>query len=280
MTSPPHVSRLVLLGHPVAHSLSPAFQNAALRAAGLAARYSALDVAPSDLPATLRTLVAERAAGNVTVPHKEAVAARCDRLSAVAARTGAVNTFWVDADGALVGDNTDVAGFDRAASALLGGQRPARVALLGAGGSARAVLAAVAGWQGASTTLWSRTPERAHALAHRADGAPLRVVDDAAACVAGAELVVNATPLGLGDGDLLPVEPARLAPAAAVLDLVYRPGETAWVRAARAAGHPAGDGLHMLLEQGALAFERWFHRQPDAEVMWAAVGRPNPGAPR
>ncbi|HZF68584.1 MAG TPA: shikimate dehydrogenase [Gemmatirosa sp.] len=276
MTPPPHVSRLVLLGHPVAHSLSPAFQNAALRAAGLAARYSALDVAPSDLPDTLRALTAERAAGNVTVPHKEAAAGCCDRLAAVAARTGAVNTFWVDADGALVGDNTDVEGFDRAASALLGSGRPSRVALLGAGGSARAVLAALSAWPGTTTALWSRSPQRARAVAANEGDAAVRVVDDVGACVEGAELVVNATPLGLGDGDPLPVAPAQLAPGAAVLDLVYRPGETAWVRAAREAGHPASDGLPMLLAQGALAFERWFGRQPDPEVMWAAIGRRRP----
>lgn len=268
---PPVVGRLVLLGQPVAHSLSPTFQNAALGAAGLPHRYEPLDVAPAALPGALDALIAARGAGNVTVPHKEAVHARCDVRSALAARVGAVNTFWVDADGALVGDNTDVGGFDAAARALVGAPDGARVALLGAGGSARAVIAAIGGWPGAALRVWARTTERARALADAGLAAHVTAVDDPAACVEGATLVVNATPLGLREDDPLPVEPARLPPGAAVLDLVYRPAETAWVRAARAAGHPAADGLAMLVEQGALAFARWFGRAPDREVMWRAV---------
>ena len=102
--------RLVLLGHPVSHSLSPAFQNAALRRAALPIRYELLDVAPDALDATLDALIAEDAWGNATIPHKEHVASRCARVSALAERVGAVNTFWIE-DGALVGDNTDVGGF-------------------------------------------------------------------------------------------------------------------------------------------------------------------------
>jgi hypothetical protein len=126
--------RLVLLGHPVAHSLSPVFQNAALAAAGISARYEAIDVSAAELPGVIRRLVQERAGGNVTIPHKEAVAALCTRRTAIAERVGAVNTFWCEADGALVGDNTDVGGFDVAARALLDGDSAGRaVALLGAG---------------------------------------------------------------------------------------------------------------------------------------------------
>jgi shikimate dehydrogenase len=88
----------------------------------------------------------------------------------------------------------------------------------------------------------------------------------------GATLVVNATPLGLGPGDVLPVPIEALPAAAAVYDLVYAPARTRWVRAARAAGHPAEDGLGMLVEQGALAFRRWFGREPDRAAMWAALG--------
>ncbi|HMI47432.1 MAG TPA: hypothetical protein VK481_02035, partial [Gemmatimonadaceae bacterium] len=126
--------RLVLLGHPVAHSLSPIFQNAALRAAGMSMLYEAVDVLPRDLRALLKKLKDLGVAGNVTIPHKVAVHASCDELTDIAERVGAVNTFWFDA-GRLHGDNTDVGGFDAAARALLGGDTTgARILVLGSGG--------------------------------------------------------------------------------------------------------------------------------------------------
>ena len=268
---PPRISRLILLGHPVAHSLSPRFQNAALAAAGRAQRYSAVDVPPGTLDDVLHRLVRERAAGNVTVPHKEAVAGRCDRLSPLGARVGAVNCWWVDAQGALVGDNTDVGGFDAAARALVPSVEGLTVAVVGAGGSARAVLAAVGGWPGARVRIWARSPARAAELAGAGLASDVTVAPSVGACVANAALVVNATPLGLRDDDPFPVDLAALPRAAAVLDLVYRAGETPWVRAARAAGHAGCDGLPMLLEQGALAYERWFGVAPDRRVMWNAL---------
>lgn len=269
--TPPRVGRLVLLGHPVAHSLSPRFQNAALAAAKVALRYEALDVAADDLAATLAALAAERAAGNVTVPHKEAVAARCAVRTPLARRVGAVNTFWHDAAGRLVGHNTDVGGFDAAVRTILDpGGAPTVVALLGAGGSAAAVLAAAARWPSASVRVWSRRPGRAAALAGRepAVAVPARDVGDA---LDGATLVVNATPLGLHDADPLPAAVADLPANAAVFDLVYAPRCTRWVRAARAAGHRAEDGLGMLVEQGALAFTCWLGRAPNRGAMWAAL---------
>ena len=112
-------TQLVLLGHPVAHSLSPAMQRAALAAAGLEASYEAMDVAPDDLADAVEVLRANRTAGNVTVPHKEHFAALCDMLTPLAMTVEAVNTFWFEPDGRLVGDNTDVGGFDFAARFLL-----------------------------------------------------------------------------------------------------------------------------------------------------------------
>jgi shikimate dehydrogenase len=261
--------RLVLLGHPVAHSLSPRFQNAALEQAGIALRYEALDVPPGRLAATLAQLAHDGAAGNVTIPHKPAVAAACRRLSPVAERVGAVNTFWHE-DGVLVGDNTDVAGFEAMARLLLGA-RPSdlRVLLLGAGGAAAAVCLAVGRWAGTRLAVWARHPEGAKALATRFPG--VTVVLDPAVAAADVDVVVNATPLGLGDGDPFPVPVNRLARDAAVMDLVYRAGETAWVRAARAAGHRAADGRDMLIAQGAHAFERWFGFPPDVAAMRAAL---------
>jgi len=261
--------RLVLLGHPVAHSLSPRFQNAALRAADIPLVYEAIDVPPQALRRTLAELAELDAIGNVTIPHKEDVAACCARLSPLAQRCGAVNTFWHE-DGQLVGDNTDVGGVDAIATRLLGDARTgATVALLGAGGSAAAVVAAVERWGDARVRLYNRNVDRARLLAARF-GAVVEVVDSAAQALDGAALVVNATPVGLKD-DALPVPVAALPPAAAVFDLVYRANETAWVRAAREAGHRAADGEGMLVEQGALSFERWFGVAPDRGAMWRAL---------
>jgi len=261
--------RLVLIGHPVAHSLSPAFQNAALRDAGIPLTYEALDVPPAALPHALRLLRTQRAAGNVTVPHKESVFTACDVLTPLARRVGAVNTFWTRDDGALVGDNTDVAGFEALADALGVVRAHCVVACMGSGGAASAVCAAVEQWPGALVRLWARTPQRARALAARF-GDRVRVAPSLRDALDGAQLVVNATPLGLRDEDV-PVAPDQLPRDARVMDLVYRRGETRWVREARRAGHAACDGREMLLVQGAAAFEQWFHRPPPLEVMRRAL---------
>ncbi|HTA75508.1 MAG TPA: shikimate dehydrogenase [Gemmatimonadaceae bacterium] len=255
---------MVLLGQPVAHSLSPRFQSAALRAAGLNVVYEARDVGPSLLAAVFGELVAEGAAGNVTVPHKETAGRLCDHLTPVAERVGAVNTFWVDGK-TLVGDNTDVGGFAAACNSPVapGG----RVALFGAGGAAAAVLAAIAEWPGVEVRIWNRGAERARMLAGRFGAKAVATADEA---LDRSSLVVNATSIGL-DGLSQPVDVARLPQGADVIDLVYGPNETAWVRAARAAGHRAMDGLAMLIEQGALAFERWFGMAPDRDAMWRAA---------
>jgi len=262
--------RLVLLGHPVSHSLSPAFQNAALRHAALPIRYELLDVSPDALDATLDALVAEGAWGNATIPHKEHVASRCARVSALAERVGAVNTFWIE-DGSLVGDNTDVGGF----RAMLWETAPdldrtKPVAVLGAGGSAAAVLTALEQDHFQDLRVYSRTETRALALCERFESA--RVESTAQASVRGASLVVNATSSGLDDSSM-PVDAELFEPSAVVLDLIVGRNETPLVRAARARGHRAADGLTMLIEQGALAFERWFGVPPDRDVMRRAVTR-------
>jgi shikimate dehydrogenase len=263
--------RLVLLGHPVGHSLSPALQNAALAAAGIPLTYEALDVAVADLSTTLAGLVDQRGAGNVTIPHKAAVAAACGRLTSSAERTGAVNAFAVR-DGILVGHNTDVAGFDRAARDLIGAPpKGLIVGMFGAGGAAAAVLAAIETWDDCRAIVANRDAKRASRLCER-----FRTIaqpGDAAAIAEGADIVVNATALGMANGDAGPVDPAVLRRATTVLDLVYSPSETAFVRAARQRGLRAADGLPMLVAQGAEAFAWWFGRRPDVEVMWRAVGR-------
>lgn len=249
-------------------------------------RYSAMDVDADALAATLRELASEGAGGNVTIPHKEAVASLAVRCTPIAQRVGAVNTFWFE-NGALVGHNTDVEGVERALDSLLAASRdvsddaphrmhrtPARLdgvrcALLGAGGSAGAALVALDRLGAADVRLWSRTAERARALSARV-GRAVTVCSTAEEAVQGAEVVINATPIGLSDATH-PVPPAALDPRAAVLDLVYRPGETNWVRASRARGLRAQDGLLVLVEQGAAAFRSWFGVEPSRDAMWAAL---------
>ena len=260
--------RLVLVGRSLGHSLSPTFQNAALLEAKLPLRYETLDIPASALDDALQELAAADAAGNVTVPHKQAVFSACDRLMAPAARAGAVNTFWFER-GELIGDNTDVAGFDAAARQLLQ-REPAglTIGLIGAGGVAGAVLTAIEGWRDCRVLVSNRTAERAEALCARFSS--FAQPSDADAVAREADLVVNATTVGLRDGDF-PIDPSRLSPSAMVLDIVYRRGETAWVHAVRARGLRAMDGLVMLIEQGAAAFERWFGFAPDRDVMWRSV---------
>jgi len=260
--------RLVLLGRSLGYSLSPQFQNAALQAAELPLRYETLDVPASALDETLEQLAADEAAGNVTIPYKGRVFEACDRLTALAQRVGAVNTFWFERS-ELVGDNTDVHGFDIAARQLLQSEpRNITVGLLGAGGAAAAVIAAVSCWPGSKVHVVNRTASRATALCARFSS--IASVSDVGTINREADLVVNATSVGLRDDDI-PVDPALLRRSASILDLVYRRGETQLVRVARACGLRAADGLAMLVEQGAAAFERWFGFSPDRDAMWRSV---------
>ena len=263
-------ARLVLLGHPVSHSISPLFQNAALKAAGMPLTYELLDVHPDALDETLASLAVERAAGNVTIPHKEHVAARCGRLMPLAQRVGAVNVFWHE-DGLLVGDNSDVGGAEAIIRALLGASvAGARVAVIGAGGSAAAVLCAAERCGVSAVRLYNRNMHRAQVLARRF--APFAMaVPSRGEALTHATLVVNCTPLGLKAGEEFPVPIAELPDGCAVFDLAYARGETSWVTAARAAGHRASDGEGRLLEQGAIAFEKWFGFEPDRNAMWQAM---------
>jgi shikimate dehydrogenase len=264
-------TRLLLLGHPVAHSLSPRIQNAAMRTAGIAASYEALDVAPDAFEITVTRLRGESAAGNVTVPFKQRMHDACDALSPLARRVGAVNTWWVEADGGLFGENTDVPGFEAAVRELLqldSAPRDLTVGVIGAGGAAAAVLAAAETWPGAAVHVYNRTPERARLLCERF-GSGVQPADDIGV-VAGCDLVVNATSVGMSN-DAFPIDVALLSPSAAVLDLVYRRDGTPLVRELRARGSRAMDGLTMLVEQAAFAFEKWFGLTPDRSAMWRAA---------
>lgn len=269
MTTRVFPSRLVLLGSDVTNSLSPVFQRAALAAAGISLSYEAVNVAPANLTAAIDDIRSDRVAGNVTRPHKIAFHDACDVLTPIARRVRAVNTFWIE-DGRLHGDNTDVAGFAYCAKDVIAPDASgAEVLLLGAGGSAAAVLAAVEGWSAVKVTIVSRSLERSKSLAAKFP-ALATVGASAPEAAARANLIVNATPVGQHD-DRYPLELDVVPREAAIIDLVYRRGETAWVRALRARGNAARDGMTMLLEQGALSFTRWFGQAPDREAMRQAV---------
>jgi shikimate dehydrogenase len=248
--------------------------NAAITALGLNAVYVALRVPVESLAAVLDTCRVARISGNLTLPLKEAAARYLDDVTPLARALGAVNVFWTDGE-ALRGDNTDVAGVDEALRSL---DAPPPWLLCGTGGAARAV-AAVAVRRGVPLLVRSRRPERAGEFVAWArtlapdvgTGQAALRTDDGHAAVG---TVVSATPQGLSpDGDP-PVAPQRWRAAAAALDLAYRPGETGWIRACRAAGLRAADGRTVLVAQGAHAFTRFFpETTPPREIMRAAVER-------
>lgn len=235
---------------------------AAFDALGLAAVYASVRTGPDTVPRLMRALVAAGGGGNVTIPHKHAAAGAVEELRGAGLTLDACNTFWAE-DGRLIGDNTDVAGVQAAVQELDVPKGPWLVA--GTGGSARAVAAAAAG-RGAAIALRSRSAVRAEAFMQ---WAATRGVTEAAAddCV----LAVNATPVGLAD-EAQPVALEGLSALTAVLDLVYRPGETAWVRSARARGLRAADGRGVLVAQGAESLTRWFPGiRPPLAAMRSAV---------
>lgn len=264
---------IALLGDPVAHSLSPVVQNAAFRAAGVPAVYLALRTDRSSLATMMRSIARGGGGGNVTVPHKRDAVAVLDRATDAVHRTGACNTFWAAAD-ELWGDNTDVAGFRAAATVLLGGPaRGARVLLIGAGGAARAVVAALEDDGADEVVILNRSREHAEALTSFFSAGPLRlrIPADARSLASDRfDLIVNATSLGLSPEDPFPLDP-QIARGAPALDLVYALDGTPWTHALRAAGGPAEDGLEMLIQQGAAAFRRWWNRPAPIEAMRAAL---------
>jgi shikimate dehydrogenase len=246
------MTRLGVLGWPVAHSRSPAMQRAALRAAGLDGwDYQLLPVPPELFEETVRALPGAGFLGaNVTIPHKEAALAVADSATPLARTIGAANTLTFTAEG-IEADNTDAPGLLAAI-----GEPPRSALVLGAGGSARAAVHALAG-TGCEVLVLARTPSRAEVL-------PATVVDRPVA----AQALVNCTPVGLHGPDELPLDPAGYE---LVVDFVYREGGTALTR--RATGRVV-DGLELLVRQGALSFARWTGRQASLEAMRAAVQIP------
>lgn len=268
-----------LLGRPVEHSLSPAIHAAAFRELDVDAVYVGLAVRGGELEGVL-SAVARAGGGNVTTPHKRAVARLLDRRTRDVRRTGACNCFWAE-EGEVAGDNTDVGGFREAVGSWEEvGLDDARVLLLGAGGAARAVLAACLDAGAGSVDVWNRTTERARELVRSVGGgeARLRVLESRDAAGGPYDLVVNATALGLRSDDPLPLS-LDGRDVGGAFDLVYGPSGTDWTRHARRAGVPARDGLEMLVRQAGLSLRRWLDVDPPLEAMRRAVGAaPDPPA--
>ncbi len=286
-----------LIGFPIEHSLSPMLHRAALQACGLRGDYQLFPVV--DLPAgenRLRSVIEKVRSGeldgvNITIPHKQHGLLRVDKLSTAAGAVGAVNTIYKK-DGFLFGENTDVAGFMNDLARIGVDQRENQLALvLGAGGAARAVVWGLlnSGWrvrilarrieQGQQVVDWvcTNSPSKDSLDANRISALRLesavirQLVSDETV-----QLIVNATPLGMAShpqGVAWQID-IPFPKDVIVYDLVYTPSETELIRLARKGGSPAFNGLGMLIEQAALAFEIWTGIQAPREAMWQAVKNP------
>lgn len=263
-------ARLGIIGHPVAHSLSPAIQGAALRAAAVDATYDRWDTPPDHLSARITALREPDCLGaNVTIPHKQAVLPLLDEVSPLAAEIGAVNTI-VNDGGRLTGHNTDGGGFVAALQEAGFAPRGKSFLLVGAGGAARGIAFALREAGADRLAISNRTAARAEALVG-AVGAEAVPFD---APPAPYDCVVNCTSAGMhgsGAENALPCDPVAAAPATLIVDIVYAPEETPLLRAAREAGLPVLGGLPMLIHQGALAFELWTGRPAPLEAMREAA---------
>ena len=276
-----------VIGDPVAHSLSPRLHNAAFAALGLDWVSVGFPVPDGE---AAEALVGARALGirglSVTMPHKDTVAAVVDRRTPLAERLGAVNCVS-NQDGVLVGDSTDGPGLVEALRRGAGFDPAGRRCLVvGAGGAARAVVAALADAGAAAVIVVNRTAARGEAAARLAGpvgrlGGP----DDAGGC----DLVVDATPTGMGGAaqsggspsergkDPWSLDPALLVPDQLVVDLVYHPAVTPWLAAAAGRGARTMNGLGMLVHQAALQIEWWTGLTAPVDAMWRSVGGVTPG---
>ena len=271
--------RVGIIGYPLGHSISPAFQQAAFDELEIDARYETWATPADELAARVESLRADDVLGaNVTVPHKQAVMPMLDEILPVAESIGAVNTI-INRDGFLIGANTDAGGFTRSLEqeARFSAARK-RALIVGAGGAARAVAFGLA-WEGvAELVIVNRTPERAITLARDVSDATATDTRgggfEDAASDAGFDLIVNSTSVGMAGGPepegAPPVE-GVLARGVLVCDLVYNPRETPLLALARERGARALGGIGMLVYQGAASFEFWTDQEPPEDIMYAAA---------
>ena len=272
-------ARVGIIGYPLGHSISPAFQQAALDELEIDARYVAWPTPPEELAARVDSLRASDVLGaNVTVPHKQAVMPMLDEVLPVAESIGAVNTI-INRDGVLIGANTDASGFTRSLEqeAKFSAARK-RALIVGAGGAARAVAFGLA-WEGVSElVIVNRTAERAAKLARDVSeatatetrGGGFEDVSNAASF----DLIVNCTSMGMAGGP----DPERVPPIESLLrrgvlvcDLVYNPQVTPLLSLARERGARVLGGIGMLVYQGAAAFEFWTEQEPPEDIMYSAA---------
>ncbi|MGZ8941133.1 MAG: shikimate dehydrogenase, partial [Limisphaerales bacterium] len=282
----PAMIKLGLIGYPLGHSLSPTIHTAALTSCGLDGSYSLFPIHPDNLHG-LKDLLARMRKGeinglNVTIPHKQNVIDLLDELTPTAEAVGAINTIY-KRDSKLIGDNTDVYGFQTDLKRFLTmetwGDGDINALVLGAGGSARAIIYALVN-EGWNVTLAARRLEQAKQLAAfftqyklSVTNYPLSNID-----LSNITLIVNATPVGMtpNTGQSPWQKNLPFPPRVAIYDLVYNPRETQLVRDACAQGLHATTGLGMLIEQAALAFEIWTGIKPSREILFAAVNQTFP----
>jgi shikimate dehydrogenase len=281
------MKRAYVVGHPVRHSVSPAIHNAAFAALGIDARYEAADVPPESLASWVRAARGADVLGfSVTIPHKETIVPLLDEIAGDATLVGAVSGVVAEharqpepveglARTRLIGLSTDTVGFRRSlkeeAGVELGGKR---VVLLGAGGAARAAAVVALQDAAASLVVANRHLERAEGLLNALRGVSAETTssavdlrsDELADAMARADVVVNATSVGLGSQET-PIDPNLVTPRSLVVDLIYNPRETALLRATRARGAETLGGLGMLIYQAAVAFEAWTGAKPPIDVM-------------
>jgi shikimate dehydrogenase len=279
--------RVVLIGHPVAHSLSGAMHEAAFDALGIDARYELWDRPPIQLAPAIDELRSSQFLGaNVTIPHKERVVPLVDRLTEEAQATGAVNTLTREGK-RLVGHNTDVTGFKVALDDLVGRQKmPRHAVVLGAGGGARAVVHSLITEGFLRIVVFNRHLHRAEGLVRHfgrsASHMELRAMpwheSIIEAELAKTKLLVNATSIGLADEDESPVQAEAIPGDLLVLDLIY--SRTRLLRDAEAAGCQVANGEQMLLHQGAAAFTLWTGQAAPLDVMQAALSQARAGGVR
>lgn len=269
MTDHPRIPLAGVIGSPIAHSRSPILHNYWLKRYGIKGHYIPMDVGQADLAEALRVMPKMGFVGvNVTIPHKETVIALADIVTDRAALIGAANTLIFRSDGKIHADNTDGSGFVANLRQHAPDWQPKSgpAVVFGAGGAARAVIAALIEVGAPEIRLTNRTRARAEAL--RADfGAKITVVDwvQAQHVLSDAATVVNTTALGMIGKPEFNLSLAELNPAALVNDLVYTPIQTEFLTAAAERGCKTVDGLGMLLHQAAPGFERWFGQRPEVD---------------
>jgi shikimate dehydrogenase len=266
---------LGIIGHPIAHSLSPFMHNFAARELGLDYVYAAFDVNPLSLKQAVAAIKTLGIVGvNVTVPHKERIIQLLDGLEEEAAIIGAVNTLTLK-EGRLIGGNTDGVGFIRSLKAEGINPSGKRVVIIGAGGSSRAI--GVSLWRGgaAEITVINRSEANGKRLTrHLSSFGRTAFLPSASVAardvLAGADIVVQTTPLGMKKGDPLPIPTPAFAKGQLVYDIIYAPGETNLLKLAKKSGAYTMNGLSMLVYQGSESFRTWTgHHFPEEKVMKA-----------